>query len=244
MIGALKLLSNKPSPPVAAVPPVTVAPPVEPVKVVAETPVETPVPLVDVVESVPLPTPTPANDPFIGLVSGRAPDPTLEIPIENETLEVETIPEGEEEGPFRKLRFTDATSETRSRYIDVSSETGEVTIGNMDEEDFIDFWAVDAWEILSSAIGIFRIDISDIETEEHEIAQGRKAAKHLYRLAHKYPTMLGWMLSSATLNGGDVMIVLAFFGGKAAAVAGAYRDHKAEKKQQNSIEAQMPERMV
>lgn len=221
MDSALKLLSSKPATP---------ARPARPVEAV----VKTPLPPVDPVVDAPSASPNAANDALMGLVSGSAPDPTAEIPIEAEAVTTEAIPEGEEEGPFRKLKFTSQTSDTGSRYLDVNSETGEITVSNMGEEEFIEFWSVDAWEMLSGLAGMFRIDISEIETEDHEREQGRTAAKRLYRLAQKHPRWLGWMLSESTLNGGDMLVCVAFFGGKAGALFGAWRDRK-EKKQQPPV---------
>lgn len=157
------------------------------------------------------------------LSSGPAPDPATEIPI-NPEPDVEKMEEGENR--FRHIAFDSASNDNAIKYVGGDVKTGKVKLSVTTEAEFIEFWAVDAWEMLSGVAMLFRLDISDIETGEHELKQGKKAAKHLYKLAHKYPKVLGWMLAEATLSGGDVLICAAFFGGKVSSAVGIYQNRK------------------
>ncbi len=198
---------------------------------------ERPVPSVSPVKTVL----RPANDGLSGLISGKAPDPSSEIPVEPEP--VFEIPSGDEAVPrqFKKVRLASAVNDNTSRYLDMDG--GSITVSNMEESDFIEFWAKDVWDTVS-AVGsfpVFGLDLREIETGDDELEQGQKAAKHLYRLAHKYPKWLGWMISESTLDGGDVIMCAAFFGGKAMAVLAAFKEKKAERlerKNQKLVEAQ------
>lgn len=157
------------------------------------------------------------------LTSGPAPDPANEIAVHAEPG-IEATPEGETR--FRHIAFETASNDNPIKYVDGNGETGEVTISVTSEEDFIEFWSEDAWSALSGIARMFRLDLSAIETEEDEKGQGRKAAAHLWKLANRYPKWLGWMKSGVTMSGGDAIFCLAFFGGKASAVYGAWRDRE------------------
>lgn len=166
--------------------------------------------------------------PVLRLVSGHAPDPTSELPPEPEP----DIPESEEENRFKRLRLATSNGEHVSRYVGVDADTGTVQVGATSEEDFIELWAVDAWECLSEVGAWLGLDLSDIETEPDELEQGRKAAARLYKLAHDYPRLLGWMLHAKMIEGGDALIVAAFFLGKASVVIAALRKRKEEKQKE------------
>ncbi|WP_417456164.1 hypothetical protein [Kordiimonas sp.] len=164
------------------------------------------------------------------LIVGRAPDPSAIIPPEPDPPVVANDNE-----PIFKLLKLDSANDgpSVSRYVDIDQATGVVTAGVTSEESFIEFWAVEAWETASNIGTLFGKDLSAIETEEDEIDQGRRAAKHLYKLAHKYPRLLGWMLKESTIDGGDVLVCLAFFGGKGTALASAYSEGKKHRKRKS-----------
>jgi len=184
-----------------------------------------------------LPGIAPANEPFIGLISGVAPDPTIEIAPEPEP-DFPDYPGQEGETLFRKLNLEKTSIDTGNRYIKLATHDGEpvATVSNMSEEDFIEFWAFDVWDALSAACLLFRLDISEIETGEDDEEAARKAAKVLYRMALRRPKWFGWMISENTVEGGDWMACVAFFGGKAAAVYAGVKLRRMEKKKARQIE--------
>jgi len=173
------------------------------------------------------------------LVSGHAPDISDELPTEAEPV-FETSPDqpGLGDTGFRKLNLSSASNDNTSRYLDVNAKGVTVTVSNMAEAEFVEFWAVDVYEIMSSAFMLFRFDISEIETDEDELEQARKAAKNLYRMAKRRPKMFGWMLSETTLEGADWMMCVGFFGGKVAALIAGIKERRLEKKRKALEKAQ------
>jgi hypothetical protein len=183
----------------------------------------------------------PANDPFLGLVSGAAPDPTTEIPPEQEPVfpvETETGEEGER--LFKRLNLETASRDTGNRYLELATRDGVpvATASNMSEEDFIEFWAIDVWDALSAICMLFRFNISEIETAQEDEEQARKGAKMLYRMALRKPKMFGWMISENTIEGADWMTCISFFGAKAAAIFFAVKARFMEKKRKAKEKAE------
>lgn len=164
--------------------------------------------------------------------AGLAPSPEQEITVQPEpTLPTPPTDEtGETSGArFKRLLLASASNDNPVKYIDADTDNGTVTVSaSVDEETFIQFWSQDAYEIVSGLFGLFKIDMSEIETDEDEIEQGRKAAKHLWRASGRYK-WLSWMRQEATINGGDLMLAMAFFAGKGMAVKTGLQNHKKKK---------------
>lgn len=179
------------------------------------------------------PTPSPANDRFPGLISGEAPPVSAEMPPEPELTPIEAVPEGDEKRLFKRLDLvSNARSDQSSRYLDYDNDNNTVTINPiMDEKKFVEFWAVDVWEVIAAIARSFGVDLSDIRTDDHEIEEAEKAAMRLYRMAQKHPKMLGWMISEKTLDGGDFILMITFFGGKFAVIGRKVMDSRKAKKQ-------------
>ncbi len=219
MSAALKLLASKPGDPVE---PVTPAEPAKPVKTGAGI---TFLPLEDELEPQASP---PSAFPDSGLFSGVAPDPSQEFAPEPEP-EIPELPESETgRGRFRRLDLPTGSTESTIKYFDADTSTGEVGFKIVDEEEFIEFWSVDAYEMVSDLFALIRIDLSDIKTDEDELEAGRKAAKHLWKASGKYK-WLAWMRGEAIVSGGDLFIAAAFFLGKGAMAARAVKKMRAKK---------------
>ncbi len=217
--------------------------PVSPVEPVAVKPVEAVEPVSVPVTEIPVSKPvntafTPANDPFLELVSGPAPDPSTEIPLEAEPAFA--VPTGEEETPrrFKTLSLQSASNDNGGkRYIEIDNDTGVPTsINQMEEAEFIEFWAIDIWETIAdiSSFPILQMDLDELRTEEDDFDRARSSARHLYRLALKYPKWLGWMISEATVDGSDVLMAAAFFGGKAFIVLNVVKEKLAARKEKKT----------
>lgn len=205
---ALKLTSVPPSKPAQPVEPVQPVTPVKP----ASKPVFTP--------------PKPANDPFIGLVSGQAPDPASEIPTGSEPV----LPVEPDDGPGwtpRVLDLESAKEDTGPRYLEVDAKGGTVKVSNMAEEDFIEFWCFHVWDSVAAVGSLFGLDLEDICTDEEDREQAERAGRRLYKTAQR-SRYLGWMISESTSDAGDIVVVCAFFGGKALAIFKAIQQKKKE----------------
>lgn len=227
---ALDLISNKTGAPV--VPEI----PVEPEKPVKTRPGVTFVPLEEDTQAANDPKPV---IPEKGLFSGVAPDPSKEFAPEPEP-DIPDLPEGEEGGNrFKRLDLGSSANDNKVRYLDSDGSTAMVTASIATEEEFIEFWAVDAYEMVSDLFALFRIDLSDIQTDPDEVEQGRKAAKHLWKASGRYK-WLAWMRSEATIGGGDLFISLAFFAGKGAMAVRAVKKHKAKSAQKQKIKKKTP----
>lgn len=173
-------------------------------------------------------TQPPANDALLGLVSGPAKDPSSEL---GAGFEPKYAVEQEGGGwQSKTLELESAAENIGPKYLEFDAKAATITAPAMDEADFIEFWAVDAWDALSGVFMMFRFDISEIETDDDELEQARKAAKNLYRLAKRRPKLLGWMLTESTLEGADWMMCIGFFGGKVAAVVAGIKERRKEKK--------------
>lgn len=172
---------------------------------------------------------TPANDTNLSFISGAAPDPTREISVKPDPVFPASTESAETFRP-KVLEMVTANEDTAPKYVDLDPETGVITVSNATEEAFIQFWAFDVWEILASLAALFRVDISEIETDEDEIEQATKAARRLYNAAQRHPGWFGWMLSESTINGGDFLAVALFFGGKIAVIAHKINDSRKRKK--------------
>ncbi|WP_417449534.1 hypothetical protein [Kordiimonas sp.] len=172
----------------------------------------------------------PANDPFMGLISGTAPDPASEIPTGPDPVRpVEA--ESEATWQPKVLDLDSAREETGPKYLDMDARTGTVTVSNMAEAEFVEWWAIDVWDAIA-AIGGFipalNLDLSELRTKEEDYEQARTAAKHLYKIALRNPRMLGWMIADSTVALGDGIFCLAFFGGKALAIIAVIMEKKRE----------------
>ena len=174
--------------------------------------------------------PKPANDPFLGLISGTAPDPSTEIPTGPEPARPVEDVEAEPWQP-KVLDLDSAREETGPKYLDYDQRTGTVTVSNMAEAEFVEWWAIDVWEAIA-AIGAFvpalGLDLSELRTNEADYDQARQAAKHLYKIALRNPKWLGWMISENTVSFGDWIFCVSFFGGKGLAVFSVIMEKKRE----------------
>ncbi len=223
MSAALNLIANRGAEPAQPVKPVV---PVEP-----ETPVKTGpginfLPLDDDITPDIAPEPV---APVKGLFSAVAPDPTVEFPPEDR-VEVPVAPDGETgTNRFKRLALASANNDNGERYIETDMETGTTRLALVTEEEFIEFWSVDAYEMVSDLFALMRIDLSEIETDEDELEQGRKAAKHLWKASGRFRWM-AWMRMESTVRGGDLFIAAAFFIGKGAMAVRAIKKHKAKKR--------------
>lgn len=207
---ALKMVRNTPAP-VATSPDQSA--PVEPVKPVSE-PVNTGI--------------SPANDPKIGVVYGSAPDPASEASVRPDSVFSD---DNVDNWTPKTLDLESANESIGPKYLEIDGPAATAVVSNMEEADFIEFWSVDVYDAISGAFALFRVDISEIETEDDELEQARKAAKNLYRLAKRRPKVFGWMLSETTLEGADWMMCVGFFGGKVAALVAGIKERRLEKKQ-------------
>jgi len=187
--------------------------PVEPVKPVSE-PVDTGL--------------APANDPQMGVVYGSAPNPASEASVRPDPVFSD---DDTDDWEPKTLDLESANESVGPKYLEVDGPAATLVVSNMEEADFIEFWAVDVYDAISGAFALFRVDISEIETEDDELEQARKAAKNLYRLAKRRPKLFGWMLSETTLEGADWMMCVGFFGGKVAALVAGIKERRLEKKQ-------------
>jgi len=156
----------------------------------------------------------PANDGPIGFLSGTAPNPEFEIVVKPDPAFAEVAESANDWKP-KTLELATATEERGNRYIDDEPEEDAPAIKpQITENEFVEFWAIGAWDALTKFSGMFGLDLHELKTEPGEEDDGRAAAACLYKLALKYPNYLGWMLSPSTLIGGDLAIVAFFFGGK------------------------------
>lgn len=172
----------------------------------------------------------PANDPGISSIfDGEDIDPTNVIEFRPKS-EIK-IPEAEgERWKPKVLDLVSANENSGPKYVDFDTEENIVSVGTVDEAEFVEFWAVDAWDALSFFGNMFKIDIHEIETDPEDHEQAFKAARHMYKMAQKYPKWFGWMRSEATINGGDWMAAAAFFGGKGIAVFKGVQERRQEKR--------------
>ena len=138
---------------------------------------------------------------------------------------------------FKKLKLVSAMSENPIKYLDVDQQSGSVSVDFVTEDDFIEFWCIDAWDALATALSIFRVDVSDIRTEEDEMDEARKSGARLYRIVTKHPKYLGWMASDEILDGSDLIICTLFFGGKIAALVKGWKKSRKSKKPTKNLAA-------
>ena len=93
----------------------------------------------------------------------------------------------------------------------------EPPVQEMTEQEFVEFWSVDAWDYIQIISNFLRFKL-EVATEEDEIEEAERAARKLYKIAKKHQRYLGWMISGQLQAGSDMMIVMAFFGGKGMAI--------------------------
>lgn len=119
--------------------------------------------------------------------------------------------------------------------VTIDGKTGETEIVFVSEAQFVKFWSVDIWETINAMSGLVGINLSGLLTDDDDLEHAKTAAKSLYDLSGRI-TWLQWMRSEVVMNGGDMMIVATFFGGKALAVFVGWKQWR-EKRALKALEA-------